>query len=111
MFTPHLFFLTSNDWNNLNFDPADASSLDTPIRKLRDDNAYISFFPFFVVVLSRPHIPATNAVRLSSDYCSYTFSGRRNVWHQGKSTVNSIAEDYYNSLKNSLITITSNKLK
>ena len=30
---------TSKDWNNLTFDPADAPSLDTFTRKLRDDNA------------------------------------------------------------------------
>ena len=36
MFMPLLFFpLTSNDWNNLTFDPADAPSLDTFTRKLR----------------------------------------------------------------------------
>ena len=35
------------------------------------------YFIFFVFVLSRPHIPATNAVRLSSDFRSCTFSGRR----------------------------------
>ena len=30
---------TSKDWNNLSFDKADAPSLDTFIRKLKDDNA------------------------------------------------------------------------
>ena len=44
-------------------------------RKLRNDNAKISsfflifnFYFLFCYALFRPHIPATNAVRLSSDY-------------------------------------------
>ena len=55
------------------FDPADAPSLDIFTRKLRDDNALIcSFFLIFIFylcyVLFRPHIHATNAVHLSSDF-------------------------------------------
>ena len=34
---------------------------------------YLIFFPFLCYVLLRPHIPATNAVRLSSDFLSCTF--------------------------------------
>ena len=68
VYSSFFFPRTSKDWNNPTFD---APSLDTHTRKLRDDNVYISFFPFFSLslcyVLFRPHIPATNAVRLSSD--------------------------------------------
>ena len=39
VYASSFFPRTSKDWNNLNFDPADAPSLDTFIRKLRDDNA------------------------------------------------------------------------
>ena len=38
---------TSKDWNNLTFDPSDAPSLYIFTRKLRDDNALISFFLFY----------------------------------------------------------------
>ena len=38
VYASSFFPRTSKDWNNLYFDPADAPSLDTFIRKLRDDN-------------------------------------------------------------------------
>ena len=39
VYASSFFPRTSKDWNNLTFDPADAPSLDTFIRKLRDNNA------------------------------------------------------------------------
>ena len=39
VYASSFFPRTSKDWKNLNFDPADAPSLDTLTRKLRDDNA------------------------------------------------------------------------
>ena len=39
VYASSFFPRTSKDWNNLTFDPADAPSIDTFIRKLRDDNA------------------------------------------------------------------------
>ena len=38
-FMPHLSSRTSKDWNNPIIDPADAPSIDTYIRKLRNGNA------------------------------------------------------------------------
>ena len=38
VYASSFFPRSRKDWNNLNFDPADAPSLDTFIRKLRDDN-------------------------------------------------------------------------
>ena len=56
VYASSFFPRTSKDWNNLIFDPADVPSLDTSIRKLRDDNVYIYFFPFFMLcfVLTSP---------------------------------------------------------
>ena len=79
VYASSFFPRTSKDWNNLTFDSADVPSLDIFTRKLRNDNAYISSFfliciLFYVLVFIlcyvffRPHIPATNAVRLSSDF-------------------------------------------
>ena len=39
VYASYFFPRTSEDWNNLTFDPADAPSLDTFTRNLRDDNA------------------------------------------------------------------------
>ena len=39
VYASSFFPRTNEDWNNLSFDPADAPSLDTFIRKLWDDNA------------------------------------------------------------------------
>ena len=57
VYASSFFPRTSKDWNNPNFDPADAPSLDTSIRKLKDDSASISFLPFLCNVLFRPHNP------------------------------------------------------
>ena len=48
VYASSFFPRTSKDWNNPSFDPADAPYLHTIIRK-RDDNAYISFFPFLML--------------------------------------------------------------
>ena len=50
VYASSFFPRTSKGWNNLNFDQADAPSLDTFTRKLRDDNDLISFFHFFYVM-------------------------------------------------------------
>ena len=60
VYASSFFPCTSKDWNNFTFDPADAPSLDTFTRKLRNDNGLISFVHMFCS-------PDTNAVLLSSD--------------------------------------------
>ena len=61
VYASSFFPCTSKDWNNPIFDPADAPSISTFIRKLRDDNAWISFFPFLFYFLCHvffcPYIP------------------------------------------------------
>ena len=43
------FSPTSKDWNNPTFNPADPPCLDALIRKLRDDNVWISLFLSFAM--------------------------------------------------------------
>ena len=49
VYASSFFPRTCKDGNNPTLEPTDAPSLDTFTRKLRDDNAHIYFFPFFML--------------------------------------------------------------